>query len=149
MFGLFGKKSPAKLLSLVTFDQRYCHSDGNPNPAIYEIAKGTTDLQFAFPDFEAFWQTYINRNPHVTNETLIALRDGQAVFTASVVQDGEYHYHNGVGDDGSITLNAANLQPMGARSPFPGFTNGALAFGLYHIGAFRFEVLWATTYSSD
>ncbi len=149
MFGLFGKKQPVTQVATVVFNEEHCHSAGNPDAQPYRLAKGITDLRFVFPDFEAFWQTYINRNPHLSNDSLIALRDGQAVFTISVVAGQEYQYHGGMNDDGTITLNAANLMAMGHKTPFPGFIDGALAFGLYHPGAFQFEVLWATVYTSD
>jgi hypothetical protein len=147
MFGLFGKKPPQTLKSSITFDESHCHSAGLVTPVAYKIAKGTTDLRVVFPDFEAFWQTHINRNQALPNETLIALRDGNAIFAAAIVEGGEYHYHNGVGDDGTLTLNAANLMGMGTTAAFAGFSNGALAFGIYHLGTFRFEMVWATVYT--
>jgi hypothetical protein len=147
MFGLFDKKRQP-LLATMIFDEAYCHSAGNAAARTYIIAKGTTDLRFVIPNFEAFWQTYINQNENLTDETLIALRDGKAVFTISVVDGGEYYHHDGVADDGSVVLNADNLEGADPQKPFAGFLNGVLALGLYHIGEFRFEVLWATLYAS-
>lgn len=146
IFGLFGKKQRAARVATITFDEAYCHSAANPAARIYQTGKGTTDLRVVFPDFAGFWQRYINRNDGLSDDTLLALRDGGAVFVVSVVEGGEYRCHDGVGDDGSITLHAANLMGMGTSKPFAGFSGGALAFGIYQLGAFRFELVWAMVY---
>jgi hypothetical protein len=149
MFGIFGKKEPQKITSTLVFDEAYCHSSGEASQKTYLIEKGTTDLCFSFPDFDSFWQTHINRNQQISDETLIALRDQQAVFTISVVDNGQYQYHNGVGEDGTVTLNAANLQSVDHGKRLTQFSGGVLAFGIYHIGAYRFEVVWATLYAEE
>jgi hypothetical protein len=147
MFGLFGKKK--EVVSTLTFDEAYCHSAGLDQPQTYRIAKGTSDLRFVFPDFEAFWQTYINRNPHLSDETITAMREDRALFATAVVEGGEYRHFDGVGEDGSIMLNADTLHAFGHDKPFATFGKGAIAFGIYHPGIYRFEVLWATVYEAD
>ncbi len=118
------------------------------------MAKGNSSLigfvcGLAAKGLEGFWQTYINRNPHLLDESLIALRDEQAVFSIAVVEGGEYRYFDGIDDHGSVTLNAATLAAFGHDKPFSRFSNGALAFGTYFLGAYRFQVLWATIYAED
>jgi hypothetical protein len=58
----FGKKTQP-ISTIVTFDETYCHSAGITEPNSYKMTKGTTELRFVFPDFDAFWATYVNRNP--------------------------------------------------------------------------------------
>lgn len=147
MFGMFGKKKD--VVSTVTFDEAYCHSAGVDQPQTYRLAKGTTDLRFVFPDFESFWQTYINRNPHLSDETIVAMREDRAMFATAVVEGGEYRYFDGVGQDGSMLLSKGSLTAFGHDRPFTVFGKGAIAFGIYHAGLYRFEVLWATLYQAD
>lgn len=148
MFGLFGKKPPAPKSCRLMFDEAFCHSAGADTPAQdYKIDPGTTEIVFAFGDFETFWQTYINRNEGISNETLQALADGRALFIGAVVQDGQYFCLNGVNDRGEMLLNATSLQPFGAKNAFKAFDNGAIMFGIYHIGELRVEPVWATVYS--
>ena len=146
MFGLSGKKKV--VLSTLTFDEAYSHSAGLERPSTYRIAKGTTDLRFVFPDFEAFWQIYINRNPHLSEATLVAMQNDQALFATAVVEGGEYRYYDGVDRDDAMLLNAGSLLAFGHDKPFRVFGKGAIAFGIYHTGVYRFEVLWATIYET-
>jgi hypothetical protein len=147
MFKFVSKAKVAAMQSVITFDEAHCHSAGSETTALtYSIPRGTTELVFRFPDFEAFWQTYVNRNEALSDDTLIALRDGAAAFVFQVVQDGIYMHTNGVSDHGEVILNAATLQQAGAKAPLTTFGDGVLAIGIYHPGAYRFEVLWATLY---
>jgi hypothetical protein len=149
MFGLFSKKpktGPTTVSATLLFDEGFCHSSGLPSPQTYSIPRDTTDLVFRFPDFESFWQTYVNRNPYLSDESLVALRDGQAKFVFQVVQGGAYLFADGVSDDGAAILNAGSLVPLSAQTPLTSFASGALAIGLYYPGSMRFEVLWATLY---
>jgi hypothetical protein len=158
MFGLFGKKKD--LLSTITFDEAYCHSARLEKPLTYRIPKGTTELRFVFPDFNGFWQTYINRNPHLPDETITALQEDRALFSTAVIvggnyrhsdgpgEDNDYRHFDGVGEDGSILLNADTLHAFGHDKPFTTFSKGGIAFGIYHTGIYRFDSLWSTVYEA-
>jgi hypothetical protein len=149
MFKLFGKKAPEHRQSVIVFDEAYCHSAGQDALArTYQIAKGTTEVLFRFPDFEAFWQTYVNKNPGLSNESLSALRDEKAVFVIEVIDGGPYTFLDGMDEDGQAVLNAGTLTPFGTDKPFTVFGRGALGIGLYHLGEFRTEILWATMYEA-
>lgn len=147
MFGLFGKKTTTPLSHRLTFDEAFCHSAG-PAGRIYEIPKGTSEIVFAFGSFDAFWQRYVNQNMGLSNETLQALQDGQAMFIGAVADGGEYHCQTGVNDADCMVLNADTLAQMGADKPFGGFQGGSILFGIYHLGQFRTELLWATVYTT-
>lgn len=148
MFGLFGKKPSVPKSCTLMFDEAFCHSAGADMPVQeYKIGPGTTEIVFAFGDFEAFWQTYINRSGGISNETRQAMADGRALFIGAVVQDGQYFCLNGVNERGEMLLNATSLQPFGAKNPFTLFGSGAIMFGIYHVGELRVEALWATLYS--
>jgi hypothetical protein len=150
MFKFPFKSKAAAVRSVVTFDEAYCHSAGtDTTPATYDIQRGTTELVFQFPDFESFWQTYVNRNEGLSDDTLIALRDGAASFVFQVVEDGAHLCIDGVNDAGEMILNAGTLKQMGAKAPLKTFNQGVLAIGIYHPGAMRFEVLWATMYRAS
>jgi hypothetical protein len=149
MLGLFGKKPARPMQSVITFDEAFCHSAGvDVRAQTYPITKGTTELVFRFPDFEAFWQTYVNRNPGLPEASLIALRDEKAVFVFQIVENGTYMYLDGVADDGRVVLNADTLTAFGTDKPFTFFGRGAMAIGLYHLGEYRTEILWATMYEA-
>jgi hypothetical protein len=149
MFKLFGKKAPESKQSIITFDEAYCHSAGQGTDArTYRIAHGTTELVFRFPDFEEFWQTYLNANAGLSDATRIALRDEKAVFVFQVLENGTYMYLDGADDQGQVVLNAATLTPMGAGRALATFGQGAISIGIYHLGEYRTEVLWATMYEA-
>lgn len=149
MFRMFGKKPPPSLRAEIEFDEVHNHAgrDGQGGQ-IHTIPRGTTEILFRFPDFETFWQTYINHNPAIPDESLIALRDGRAAFAFQVIENGVHMTTSGVGDDGSILLNVETLQPLDAPKALSSFGKGAIGIGLYHLGQFRFEVLWATMYQA-
>lgn len=147
MFGLFGKKVPPPLRATIEFDEAHNHAAGEGQGGqVHTIPKGTTEILFRFPDFEGFWQSYINGS--LTQDSLIALRDGQAIFAFQVIEGGVHMATGGVGDDGSILLNGQSLQPLDAPKPLALFEKGAIGIGLYHLGQYRFEVLWATMYQA-
>ncbi|MGL4310680.1 MAG: hypothetical protein ACRCSU_09350 [Paracoccaceae bacterium] len=149
MFGLFGKKPPPVLRAEIRFDEAHNHAAGEGQGGqVHVIPRGTTEILFRFPDFEAFWQSYINGNPHIAQESLIALRDGQAVFAFQVIEGGVHMTTSGVSDDGTILLGGETLRPLDAPKPLAQFEKGAIGIGLYHLGQYRFEVLWATMYQA-
>jgi hypothetical protein len=45
-----------------------------------------------------------------------------------------------------MTFNDKTLKRFGAKKEFKQFTKGIIAFGIYHLGKFKFDVLWATKF---
>lgn len=150
MPGLFGRKPSPPISATLVLDEAFCHSAGRDDAQIYALPRGTGEVVWQFPDFDAFWQAHVNRNAGVSNETLLALKEGRAIFAAAVVEDGagQFVCLDGVGEGDRMVLGAATLKPFGAAKPFPGFSSGAILFAIYHPGALRFENLWATVYRS-
>ena len=150
MLGLFGRKPLPPVSATLVLDEAFCHSAGRDDAQVYALPRGTSEVVWRFPDFEAFWQAYVNRNLGLSNETLLALKEGRAAFAAAGVEDGagQFVCLDGVGEGDRMVLSAATLQPFGAPKPFPGFSSGAILFAIYHLGELRFENLWATLYRS-
>jgi hypothetical protein len=146
---LRGPKLP-ELRSTINFDERYCHSAGpQSRAATYEIGRGTTEIVFAFDDFDQFTGIYFFHNPYLPDAIRNLVRDKQGSFCAQVVQGAPYVCTNGVGPDGRISFRSESLAPLGHRKRLRSFTDGAIAFGILQPNSGQFHVLWATMYKSN
>lgn len=149
VLGSFGSKPPQPLHSDITFEEAYCYSAGLEDAKTYEIAKGTTELRFSFPDAQAFWDLYVTTNQYLDPTWLELYRDEKAIFVTMLVNDqGQYMQPNGIDADGTIVMNADVLRDFGAGEPLRTFGDGVISIGFYELGAFKFNVLWMTMYKS-
>jgi hypothetical protein len=145
---LRGPKLP-ELRSTITFDERYCHSAGTQSAArTYEIAKGTTEIVFAFEDFDKFTGIYFLHNPYLPDGIKDLVRSKRGSFCAQLVQGAPYVCTDGVGSDGRISFRPDSLTPLGHRKRLRSFTDGIIAFGILQPATGQFHVLWATMYRS-
>jgi len=144
MFNFLNKKKE----QTIVFDESYCHSNGSETAEIYQLEKGITDLTFDFGSFENFLKVYIRENPYFPQDAVEALNKDEAVFLMQVVQDeGLYTLTEG-GLSERMLLSSDTLVPMGAKKTFKTFKDGVISIGIYHLGQFRFQVLWSTMYET-
>lgn len=142
----FLKKKKAQT---IVFDESYCHSNGTEIAEVYKLAKDVTDLTFDFGSFENFLKVYVRENPYFPQDAVEALNKDEAVFLMQVVQDeGLYTLTEG-GLSEHMLLSRDTLVSMGAKKKFKIFKDGVIAIGIYHLGQFRFQVLWSTVYESE
>lgn len=144
----FLKKGATSKSQTLKFDEQYCHFNGEKTGAkTYKIDKGTTEIVFDFGNFDHFWETYVNKNPHLPEKSLNALKDNSGVFCAQIVEDrGTYIYTDGINDQNQMVFNAKTLKRFGAKEEFKQFKKGIIAFGIYHLGKLVFDVLWGTAF---
>jgi hypothetical protein len=150
-FNLFKRKPPKRVVSSIVFDEAYCHSAGKDHGGqTYELPKDTTEIQFRFPDFDAFWKLYVAENPYLDPGVLPAYEAEKAIFVAMIVDDkaGEHMYLNGILDN-VADIEAPHLQEFNAKKPLETFDSGVIAWGFYFLGELQFNVIWATMYRSS
>ena len=131
----------------ILFDEVYCHSAGNGEAKTYDLERGITDLTFDFGSLEHFVKVYVRENAHFPEDAIEALQQDQAIFTVQVVQDTCTYMLKEPGLTEQLLLSKDTLVAMGPGN-FKLFTDGVIGVGIYHLGQFRFQVLWATMYAS-
>ena len=149
MFGLFDRfKRPRDITSTIVFNEDYCHSAGEDEGGkVYEIKKGTTEIVFAFNDFDAFMRLYFYDNPYLAEEVKLSVGDGSGALCAHIVEE-TYMCADAVGPDSRISLRAASLTPLQQTWHLREFSNGVIAFGIYRPSLVILSVLWATMYKA-
>jgi hypothetical protein len=149
MIGFLDWFKKPDVTSTIVFDERYCHSAGPQSGThTYEIAKGTTEIVFVFEKFDEFISTYLFNHPYLPDDIKQLVPQRKGVFGAQVVQKGAYVLTEGIRRDGRVSFRPDSLRPLGHGKRLRGFSNGAIAFGIFQTDSSRFHVLWATMYKT-